>query len=146
MLYVLRDSTTEYLSLSSGRSLFNKLSKCSTVPTTLIIPVFDIQGINAPKNHLRNFSLRSLFNTCSSPSRSSQTIKSGRKVTDCWGHLSPRTLCSAPRTRIRAVYPSLNSTIISVDVSFLRVLTPNSSMRSSLLLNSSLMSFKNKEA
>ena len=146
IVYVLKGSTIEVLAESSGRSLLSRLSKWRTVPTTLHIPVLERQGRRAPKNHLRNFSRLSLFNTCSSPSRSSHTIRSGLKVTDAWGHLSPRTLCSAPRTKIRAVYPSLNSTMTSVSVSFLSFLIPNNSMRSSLLLNSSLMSFRNSAA
>ena len=129
---------TVRLSLSSGIKRFNRLSKWRIVPTTLHIPVLDIQGSNAPKNQRLNFSRLSLLSTCSSPSKSSQTIKSGL----IWFHFNPRTRCSAPLTKTRKLYPSLNSTMISVSVSLINLRTPNNSIKSSLFLSSSLISFK----
>ena len=67
------------------------------VPWMRSFPPILSAGLTARKYQRRNLSLRSLFSTCSSSSKSSQTISPGRFPL----HFRPRIFCPDPRAKIR---------------------------------------------
>ena len=113
--YCLRSSRTVCLSDGLGIKRSRRLSACKMVPTIRTMPESLLQGSKAPLNHLRIFSLRSLFMTSSSFSKSSIIMMSGREPFQ----INPRSFCSAPLAIIRNLCPPVHSTIMSVSVSLI---------------------------